>query len=157
MKKTGRRPEFGAAACSGAAFNWVWVPVHQKEKPHRLVWFLFCGRYRTRIHYSVDSVKPESNNCPPGSCIKNGSRPMPYQIKKTIPKRWGSRDDIGLEYVIELPPPRRRQATVHRTVAFRWVRVPVHQKEKPHHLVWFLFGGRYRTRTYDLPHVKRML
>ena len=25
-------------------------------------------------------------------------------------------------------------------------------------MVWFLFvGGRYRTRTYDLPHVKRML
>ena len=30
------------------------------------------------------------------------------------------------------------------------------KKEKPHQTVWF-FGGRYRTRTYDLPHVKRML
>ena len=29
------------------------------------------------------------------------------------------------------------------------------QKEKPHQMVWFLFGGRYRTRTYDLTHCKR--
>ena len=34
----------------------------------------------------------------------------------------------------------------------------VHTNKKDHPSGWsFLFGGRYRTRTYDLPHVKRML
>ena len=33
---------------------------------------------------------------------------------------------------------------------------PPKRKTTPFGVV-FLFGGRYRTRTYDLPHVKRML
>ena len=42
---------------------------------------------------------------------------------------------------------------MHREMAKN---VPEKQKTRT---VWFgfLYGGRYRTRTYDLPHVKRML
>ena len=51
-------------------------------------------------------------------------------------------------------------ADVHRTSAFKWVRVLYVHKEKeiPIRMDGDSFsGGRYRTRTYDLPHVKRML
>ena len=49
---------------------------------------------------------------------------------------------------IVLPPSSWRQATVHRTVAFRSVRVlflPYETKKTPH-WVSFLFGGDYGTR-----------
>ena len=32
-------------------------------------------------------------------------------------------DDIGLDEIMEQPPAGRRLASVHRTLAFRWVRV----------------------------------
>ena len=42
-------------------------------------------------------------------------------------------DDIGLEDTKELPPSSQRQAAVHRTAAFRWVRVhrPPIRKDHP--------------------------
>ena len=47
-------------------------------------------------------------------------------------------DDIGLDEIMEQPPAGRRLASVHRTLAFRWVRVLVQQNENPHLTVWVL-------------------
>ena len=41
-------------------------------------------------------------------------------------------DDIGLDYIKERSPSSRRTATVHRTVAFRRVRVHIATKKKNH-------------------------
>ena len=51
-------------------------------------------------------------------------------------------DDIGLDYTKEWFPSSREPATVHRTVAFRWVRVHRPAKNKTHPHGWvLLFGG----------------
>ena len=66
-------------------------------------------------------------------------------------------DDIGLNRIkVRLGLALAGGARPRR---IKLVRVLSLQKTKgnPNLPVRVLFGGRYRTRTYDLPHVKRML
>ena len=54
----------------------------------------------------------------------------------------------GLEYTMEHPASSRRVATVHRTVAFTWVRVcRLYQKREPLGALFFGAGDRTRTCT----------
>ena len=67
---------------------------------------------RTRLHYGASGVEPPGGNSPPDCCIFMGSSPSLFPVRAT-----------GLEYTMEHPASSRRMATVHRTVAFTWVRV----------------------------------
>ena len=90
-----------------------------------------------------------------------GLRNIGYFLVGTPLLRWPLRlslDDIGLDSikvalrqaVARGAHPRRifiRSSPISRTT----------KKKRPPDGWSFFFGGRYRTRTYDLPHVKRML
>ena len=65
---------------------------------------------------------------------------------------------IGLFRGLKKCPPDTFLPCIRKAALFEsyiWNTIP---KNKTHPIGWVLFfGGRYRTRTYDLPHVKRML
>ena len=67
-------------------------------------------------------------------------------------------DDIGLDYIKEHPAETPDgNSPLDCCIEMGSSPNRPYQKRSTPHGVCFFFGGRYRTRTYDLPHVKRML
>ena len=93
------------------------------------------------IQSRIGSVEPS-----PAALVrttsKRGSSPKPPKQKSHTDNGRMLRDDIGLDEIKESMPSSRHRATVHRTVAFKWVRVLslVHIKKKttPNGVVFFL-------------------
>ena len=108
----------------------------------------FGGDNRTRLHCSVDAVKPGVSCC------------LPFPVSFRL-RRWRQQDSIAnlpKANRKERSPSSRRTADAHRASAFKWVRACCQQKRKttPNGVVFF-FGGDNRTRTCDLMRVKHAL
>ena len=105
-----RRKRRVATVHRTAAFTWV-----------RVHCYFRCGRQDSIILRSTRR-KRRVLHSPPDCCIYMGSSLPLFPVRAT-----------GLDYTMEHPASSRRVATVHRTVAFTWVRVhrPDTKKESP--------------------------
>ena len=83
--------------------------------------------------------------------------PPSSRLATTIPLAWWFYFSICLRFLVragdearfimELPPSSRRQARVHRTLAFRWFEPLPSKKKRPAIRLVFLFGAGDEART----------